>query len=215
MPQFQVFRWREGRGWFVLTGGADREGEIRGRALGLAAADGGVACVVLDEDPEAVDLLLDDIKGLGGQPGYVVDVRAEDDETLRLRLTEASVIVISANIEPAAVKSILMGAALEGIEAAFDNGAVILVEAAAIQAFGELLLDERGRKTSAFGWLERAFVMPTDEAFEETARQVLMQEPDALALAVPYGSAVAFGPDGEVELWGQRQVKILLGNAAR
>jgi len=97
MPAQTIFKWRDGRGWLTLAtgqGAAQEIDDIRARALQRTSADGGVAIVFLGDDPDAGERLLDDLEDLGAPTGYVVDVIAEDDATIRERLTDASVIVI-------------------------------------------------------------------------------------------------------------------------
>jgi len=208
MPTQKIFRWRDGRGWLVFAGGADSAGTIRGQTLGKAAADGAVACVALSRDPAAPDHLLDDMEDLGAPSGYLVDVESEDDATLRDRLGEAGVIVITSDAYAAdGVRSILTGAALDGIAAAYANGAVVLLEGPVAAAFGAFLLwtsaEGDPQLGAGFGWLADVLVLPLLSPDEISG--LLTAQPDAFALQLGVGSALALGPDGEVELWGRRQ----------
>lgn len=212
MPTQKIFRWRDGRGWLVFAGGADSTGTIRGRTLGKAAADGAVACVALSRDPAAPDHLLDDMEDLGAPSGYLVDVESEDDATLRDRLGEAGVIVITSDAYDAeGVRSILTGAALDGIATAYANGAIVLLEGPAAAAFGAYVLrdDQIG---AGFGWLADVLVLPLLSPDEISG--LLTTQPNAFALQLGVGSALALGPDGEIELWGRRQnIIVTLGPA--
>lgn len=208
MPAFSVFQWRDGRGWLVLAG-AGRD-EIRAQALSRSAADGALAVVALA--PLAADELLDDLEDLGAPAGYVVDVIAESDDEILQKLGEAGVVAVAATGDPDAVRSALAGAAIEALDQAFQNGAVVLAEGAAAQALGAWLLSD-GVAPDGFAWLENAVIELGPPPVGGEAMAVLDSHPDGLAIAVAEDAAVAFGPDGQVELWGSRRVAITLGAA--
>jgi hypothetical protein len=208
MPAQNVFRWLDGRGWLVLAGGGET-GDIRAQALGRASADGGLACISLKGDP----LLLDDLEDLGAPSGYLVDLNTEDDKTIHDRLAEAGIIVIDSAPSVKEARSSLRGAAIEGIQQAFENGAVVLVEGVTAAAFGGWVLLSGGEVTEGLEWLENALVAPAIPDLATYARPVLIAQPSAIAVGIGQGSALALGPDGEVETWGEKRVTIALGNA--
>lgn len=211
MPTQAVFQWLDGRGWLVFSGGADWEGEIRGTALARSSADGGVACIALSSDPTAADLLLDDVTDLGSPSAYIVDVAAEEDAAVRSKLAEAGIIVITTDETADSVRSALTGAAMSGIQTAYENGAVVLIEGECAMAFGAFIVTQEETIAAGLGWLERALVIPTSASAAESAKPLLGVEPDSVAVAIGVGSALALGPDGEVETWGKRQVTVALG----
>lgn len=206
MPAQSVLNWLDGRGWLVLSGGVDDE--IRAQALGRVAADGGVACVSLSGDPDA---LLDDIADLGAPSGYLVDVFGEDDQTLRDKLAQAGMVVVAGGASAADVRGALLGAALEGIEAAYANGAVILLEDYSAMAFGAWLVEDTVKP--GLEWLIGSAVITGVEDAAAHAKPIFEAQPNAVAIAIMYGSALALGPDGQVETWGRREVTIALGPA--
>jgi hypothetical protein len=63
-------------------------------------------------------------------------------------------------------------------------------------------------------WLDNALILPgvTSVAQSVEAQEVLRAQPAAIAVGIGSGSALALGPDGELELWGQKQVTIALGS---
>lgn len=209
MPEFRIFRWRDGRGWLVLSAGPDRTGEIRGTALGRAAADGAVACVAVSADPAAADRLLDDVEDLGAPSGYIVDIMAEDDHTIEDRLGEAGVIVLTADHDADSVRSALTGAALRGIEAAHGRGAVVVIEGVCALLFGGWYPGPDAEFHEGFSWLANA-VVTIGAALDTAAEYAVSSTGYAFQLQIEPGSAIAFGPDGEIELWGRKQVKVLL-----
>ncbi|HYO88238.1 MAG TPA: hypothetical protein VER79_06285 [Candidatus Limnocylindrales bacterium] len=208
MPSFSVFRWREGRGWLILAGGS-QEG-TRAQVLSRASADGAV--VVLALPGGEAEWVLEDLEDMGAPAGYLVDTVMESDDELRFRIGEAGVVVLSAVGDPVAVRSAVAGAALDGIAQAFANGGIVLAEGAAAQAFGAWLLSE-GAVPDGFGWLDNLVIDIGPPPVGGEAVAVLEMYPEGVALALADDAAVAFGPDGQVELWGSRRVAVTLGAA--
>lgn len=208
MPGFSVFRWREGRGWLVLAGSAQEE--TRAQVLARSAADGAVAVLAMPDG--RAEQILADLQDLGAASGYLVDVVTESDDELRYRIGEAGVVIISAAGDPDDVRSLLVGAALDGVEQAHQNGAIILAEGAAAQAFGAWILSG-GVAPDGFGWLENLVIDIGPPPAGGEAARVLETYPEGVALALADDAAIAFGPDGQVELWGSRRAAVLLGAA--
>ncbi len=206
MPVQSVFHWLDGRGWLVFSGGQDDE--IRALALGRVAADGGVACVALSGDPDA---LLDDIADLGAPSGYVVDVFGDDDQTLRDKLAQAGMVIVTGGVDPVDARGALHGAALEGIESAYSNGAVVLLEGYSASAFGSWIVD--GEVKPGLDWLEGAAVLTGVDNAASYAKPIFEAQPSAIAVAIMQGTALALGPDGQIETWGGREATIALGPA--
>jgi hypothetical protein len=210
MASNNVLRWKDGRGWLVLSGGASSD--IRAQALSLSAADGGVAYI-----GGQAEQALDDMEDLGAPSGYLVDVMAEDDETVQKRIADAGMVVISGEGSARDARSSLMGAAAQGIEAAFGNGAIILAEGQSAAVFGAWVAVEDGGMASGLDWLDNGLIMPavTSLTDSEAAREALAKEPAAIVVGIGAGSALALGPDGEVETWGKKQVAVALGRNYR
>lgn len=213
MASQNILRWRDGRGWLVLSGGGEGATDVRAQALGRAAADGGVAYLTLGNHGGWSEHTLTDMDDLGAPPGYLVDALTEDDQTLIARLSEAAIIVIEGAPDVETVRSGLIGAAAQGIQTAFENGALVLAEGSAAMALGAWVVTAGGQVLAGLDWLENALVVPgvTAVAQSAPAQAVLQAQPAALAVGVGYGSALALGPDGEVEPWGRRQVTVALG----
>ncbi len=215
MARNNVLQWHDGRGWLVLSGGHVLESDVRAQAIGHIDADGGVAYISFGNNIDATEALMNDMQDLGAPPGYFVDVLMEDDDTIRSKLGEASLIVVEAGENSAEVRSALLGAAIEGMQTAFENGAVILLEGNSASVFGTWILLETGEIRQGIGWLSQMFVLPgvTAVAQSEAGKAALDEESSALALGIGAGSALALGPDGEVEPWGEREVTIALGRS--
>jgi hypothetical protein len=213
MPGNAILNWLDGRGWLILSGGADES--VRAAAIGRAAADGGVAYVSLK--PGAGEKALADMEDLGAPPGYLVDVLAEDDDTIRARLGEAGMIVLERAETVDEARSALLGAAAEGMLTAYQNGAVILAEGSSAGVFGAWTLLSDGRVVNGLDWLRRALVVPAIASLAQSpaAQAFLNRQPQSIAIGVDAGSALALGPDGELEPWGERRVTVTLGKDFR
>src|SRR5438552_3939462 len=205
MPQANIIRWRDGTGWLVLSGGGDYAsadtGEIEAEALARVAAGDPMAYIWAAGDVETADKHLDALHDLGAPTGYLVDVLTEDDETLRGELAVAGLIVLGDGPNVKALRSGLLGAALEAIGSAFERGAVILGVGQGAAVLGNFMPEQPG-----VGWIEGAAIMPGYEDDKATAqlRDLLAKNPDAYGLGIARGSALALGPgdsesQGEVE----------------
>jgi len=176
MAQNNVLRWHDGRGWLILSDGGDSLSDVRALALGRAAADGGVAYITLGSESGFGEKALADMEDLGAPPGYLVDVLSEDDETITNKLSEAGIVVIEGDADIDDLRSSLIGAAIDGIQIAYQNGAVVLAEGNAAAIFGAWVLLESDELTSGFEWLENGLIMPgiTSIADSAIAQDVLL-----------------------------------------
>ncbi len=211
MPHRNVFNWIDGRGWLVLAGSADSTNDIRSLALAKSAADGGVAFVSLGGGMDAAENVLYDLEDLGAAAGYIVDVTTEDDATVTIKLTETSVVVIEAAPTAEEARSALLGAAVDGIQAAYENGAIVLAEGPSAMVFGAWVVRQNGELAAGLEWLTAAMVAPGVTNAGAWARDVLMAEGLAYVVGIGAGTALAFGPDGQLEIWGKGEVTVALG----
>lgn len=211
MASNAALQWQDGRGWLVLAGSASDT--VRARALGIAAADGGIAYLATQGVNASVEQILTDMEDLGAPSGYLVDVLTEDDSVIQSKLAEASMIVIGGDPSVTNVRSALLGAGIAGIQEAFENGAVVLAEGLAAMAFGAWLLQDDGQINSGVGWLSSGLIVPGIASVSESpvTRIVMAAQPSAIAIGIGAESALALGPDGEVQTWGEQQVSIALG----
>ncbi len=215
MPSRAALRWLEARGWLVLAGSAAGSEAIRARALAVAAADGGIAVLACAGENEAVEQLLNEFEDLGAQSGYIVDAFVEDDYTLRARLAEAGIVVVGAESNAALVHDALAGAISEGIRRAWQQGALVLLEGPGAMNAGAWVLFGNDSRACGLAWLPGTLILPgaAEVGTSAEARDLLSDEPQAVALGIGPQSALALGPDGELEVWGEPQVSIVLGAA--
>ncbi|MGQ9889506.1 MAG: hypothetical protein ACUVSX_13600 [Aggregatilineales bacterium] len=210
MTEKAGLRWLDGRGWIALAGTANDP--VRARALSIAAADGGVAYVALRDAAYPEQLMLD-MDDLGAPAGYLVNVHTEQPGIVVRQLSEASIVVIGDLADAETLSAALAGAAETGMRAAFERGAVVLAEGAGAAALGAWIAAADGELIPALGWLENALILPgiVTAGQSPAARQALEGRQIGLAVGVGAGSALALGPDGELEAWGSGQVTIVVG----
>lgn len=208
-----ILRWpAEAQGWLVLSGGDDEGGAIRAQTLRIApTSDIGFAYIGLSE--ASGDETLDDLEDLGARTGYLVNVLVEDDDTIRDQLKDASLIVIDGSEPLDAMRSSLMGAGAEAIYQSYQEGAVVLIERSNAPLAGSVMLNAKSALVNALGWVDGAFILPgvTSLASSEVAQQILESGEVAVVIGIGEGSALALGPAGQIDLWGNRQVTIALG----
>ena len=205
MPAANVFRWIDGRGWLIFSGGENDD--IRASAFNRSAADGGLAVFGIGLPS---DQLLIDLEDMGAPAGYMVDPVADEDPVVLDKLTSAGVVIVTGARSGREARGNLIGAPLEGMQTAYESGAVILVEGAAISAFGSWMID--GDIRDGLEWLEGTALVINGEQ-EEGVVRLLQETPQAVVVGIKPGSAIAFGPDGQIEIWGAREIVVRLGSA--
>ncbi|MBI5959226.1 MAG: hypothetical protein HY866_10855 [Chloroflexi bacterium] len=206
MPQVKLFRWRPGNGWLVLSGGGPTEAEdvqnIEASMLGHTLSQGPLAYIWAASDIEAADRHMDFLRDLGSRTGYLVDILTEEDDLLFRQLTEAGLIIVGDGAQREILRQGLMGTAIRGIEDAFLRGATVYVIGESAALFGAYLL-ESGAMIAGFNWLAQSFILPgytADQA--ERLRECVQKTENGYGLGLGPGSALAFGPGNEVEVWG-------------
>jgi hypothetical protein len=216
MPQANIFRWRAGTGWLVLSGGGPRDSEavldIEAKMLNHTVSLGPLAYIWTADDIDTADWHMDAMRDLGARTGYLVDIMTEDDETLIRQLGEAGVIVLGDGPRQHELRQALDGAPIHSIETAFDRGATVYAighSAAMLAAYS--LSGET--PTPALNWLADSIILPgykVDQA--ERLRRSVYQQPDSYGLGLGQEAALALGPNGEVQIWGDpAAVTISLG----
>lgn len=201
----------------MLAGGGaqlgDQEGidlDIEAQALARIAYGEPIAYIWAASDADTADRHLARLDEMGAPTGYLVDVVTEDDATIRTQLDEAGMIILGDGHAAEALRAALPGAALEGIQAAYERGAVIFGIGAGAAALGNYVEGANG-----LGWLENAIIMPNYDDPSQAARlrSWLEDRPTAYGVGIGSRSALALGAEGQVEAWGERRITIALGSA--
>ncbi len=218
MPQANIFRWRDTNGWIVLSGGGAIESadvlNIEAALLNHTISQGPIAYVWAASDLETADLHMDSLRELGARTGYLLDILTEDDATLKQQLGEAGVIILGDGPRHADLRDALTGFPWEVIEDTLRRGATLYVvgQSAAMMGSQELNGDAL---TDGTGWLLDALILPayTPDQAEHLRAAVAQLPPGGYGLGIAEGAALAFGPNGEVEVWGNAQITVSLNQS--
>ncbi len=219
MTEAGPLRWVTGAGWLVLMGGGGVPGAVD-RLLARADFSRPVAVLPTASGSTAWgERILDEYADLGGPRGYVVPVFTPDDayrgENERL-LAEAGLILLEDGDAPKLARTLRGSPALYGIAEAFARGATIVGMGAGAAPLGEWVLSvdketnpdgERG-----WGWIHRGIVIPRFRGAEQEPqlRKWLQRWPGMLGLGIPENVALALGPEGQVETWGEGAVTVVV-----
>jgi hypothetical protein len=122
---------------------------------------------------------------------------------------------------------VLVGGSLEEWISALDNtqlgelvisalnqgGVILAVEWAAASLGTWAFPTDGGEPVPGLAWLPGALVLPYTPTEDELGfvRSLLERQPKAYALGLTEASVVAFGPGGEIEIWGEEQPRLILG----
>jgi hypothetical protein len=211
MANSSIFRWIDGRGWLILAPGDKGSSDIRAQALQRLSADGAVACALMNGNMLTGDSLLEDLEDLGAPSGYVVDLVTEDDATIEMRLGDAGLIVVESGRDMATVQASLTPAVARGCRQAYEQGAVVLIEGFSAIYFGQLALMEKGILVEGLGWLKQSLIVPTANNLSQLIKPLLDPRPQYFGVGIGVNSALALGPDGQVEMWGEQRIAVVLG----
>ena len=217
--QSSIFQWPDGAGWFVLSGGGDfQKGEsenIDSSMILRSAADGALAYIWAASDLDTAENYLTYVADLGGRSGYPVDIVSEDDDSLTSQLGDAGVIVVGDGNQGMRLYNAMHGPAIQAILSAYKNGALILGVGVGAEIFGSWFLRGAADPLPGFGWLSNALlqVHPAHPSTHKVRQGILRQEPLAYSVEMGRDSALALGPEGQVELWGKRQIAVSLGKS--
>ena len=199
----------------MLSGRADPLSEIRAQALSRHNASGAIAYITLADD--LGDELMDDMAELGASSGYLVDLEEQDNNEVYERLIGAAMIVVDAAGQGDRLLRLLRRTAIHALKEALNRGALLFFEGAAAAIAGEFVLAADHRIESGLNLLRNALVAidASSVAGDDALRAARSELPDAIFLGLATGSALALGPQGQIETWGERPVAISLGDPTR
>jgi cyanophycinase len=228
VTQAGPLHWRTGAGWLLVAGGgAWQKGEtdaIDAAALGWASPDQPIAILPTGGGSTAEgEALLEYYADLGGPNGYIVPIfdaaSARQEENCQL-LREAGLIYISDGPDVLRlVRTLRESPALYALAYAFDIGAVVVGTGIGAAAMGAWVASDASVDTTGVGaepgleWLPGTIVEPhfrgTKTAVE--LRRLLQAQPNCLGLGIPKGTALALGPEGQVETVGDGEITVVIG----
>lgn len=216
MPQHNIFQWRSGRGWLVLSGGgrsdvSDDVSRIEASMLGHTISQGPIAYIWAASDIETADRDMDALRELGARTGYLIDILTEDDDALFTQLSEAGVIILGDGPDSALLRDALPGIVMDGIESAFSRGATVYAVGQSAALLGTYGAYTHGM-LPGIEWLSGAVIMPDFVADKADLLRDYVRHSEAdYGLGLGFGAAIAFGPRGEIEVWGNQAITVSLG----
>lgn len=214
--------WRAGAGWLIAGGGGRwREGEteeIDAAALGWADLDRPMAVLPAAGSTAEAEALLEYYVDLGGPHGYVVPIFDASGAQLRESchlLEDAGLIYVSDGPDTLGlVRALRESPALEALARTFADGAVVLGMGAGATALGAWVADPEapGHAEPGWGWLPSVILAPhfRGARMADQLRALLNRQPNCLGLGIPEQTALALGPEGQVENVGAGQVTVVV-----
>jgi len=217
MPQASILSWRVGGGWLVLSGGGSLEEtiDIDTSVLSRTVLHDPLAYLCTSADLEWGDRYLEHLADLGGRTGFLVNVESENGEEIADQLKDTGIIVLADTQQTDVLLGALRGAVLLAIERAYLNGATIYAQGRMAATLAAWMPAPQMRLSPGWGWIENAIIAaPYDEAFaKQLAEWLRTILPGAYGIGIGRGSALAFDPQGAIELWGGQAVQIVLAQA--
>ncbi len=203
--------WPESNGWLVLSARPDALSEIRSQALARCNAGGAIAYISFATDRG--DALIDDMAELGAPAGYLVDLEDSDNNAIHERLSNAGMVVIEAGNDIERMKRLMTHTVMHAMKESLEYGALVLLEGLASSLAGSSLIDASGEICAGLKMVENAAILTEvgSIAESEAAQRILLTQPEMVCIAIERGAALALGPGGQVETWGESAVTFSLG----
>jgi hypothetical protein len=201
----QLFRRPAGAGWLVISGGPAPEEIIRRTQALVNQAGVVVAVAPRPADLAAAEIVLQDWTDYSGWDGRSVD--CESPDALEDALSEAALVLLP-DLADAETYTRALGStdAGEFLLAALDAGVVVYAEGPAAEALGEGVETAARLEIPALGWIPGAIIqtrfLPGRLPPESLKRK------DRFRIGLPVGAAIALGPEGEREIWGEEKPTI-------
>ena len=223
MTQAGPLTWRTGSGWLVLSGGEPPEPAKSSilDTVTLRWAYSNRPMAILPTAGGSLNQLEELALGYGdlsGSEGYVVPIfglnDAHQSENYQL-LAESGLIYLADGPDALAlVRALRDSPALEAIDQAYAEGASILGLGAAAMVLGAWVAGsaEGAQPEPGLGWVQNVIIEPRFAGSASAMRlhALLGAQPGCLGLGIPEGSALALGPDSQVETVGEGQVTVVL-----
>jgi hypothetical protein len=213
MTQASLFEWRDGPGWLVLSGGGDfRSGvtlDIDANVLSYTVSNGPLAYLWASSTTDEAEEYLEYLNDLGGRTAYLLDASTEKDPDTLRQLSEAGIIILGDGPLADRLQDALRGEIVRALESAFADGATIYAQgrlASSLAAWRHAGLYLQ----PGLSWLVNSVV---SAPYDATQMKGWLQDqiPDSYGVGLSEGSALALGGGGEVELWGEQKITVLLG----
>jgi cyanophycinase-like exopeptidase len=228
MPQQGPLRWLDGEGWVVLLGGGDyRRGETDGvdaQLLSVANLDRPMIVLTAEGARADAEQILDHYTLLGGPGGEAFSLA----EMTRLQLTtdrfltlirEAGILYLGGEHVLPLVNNLHSSQALRYIVEGYSTyqGLSIIGAGAGAAALGHWAFTAHSphQRAMGLGFVMSAVVVPHFRGTKDSPilRALPKIGETLLGLGVPDGTALAMGPQGQVETWGDETVTAVVSVA--
>ncbi len=225
MPQRGPLQWVDGEGWLILSGGGDWEsGEtdaVDAHILSIANLDRPMIILLSEGEREFGHRLLDHYTTLGGPGGEVMMLDGPQRQILHeprfmTLLAEAGILYLGGDEPWILTRSLQNTVALAQILKGYGTlqGLLIVGADAGAMALGAWVT-RAGREDAlipGLGLVRSAIIAPQFTTTQETPalRAQLRQHPGFVGLGIPRGAALALGPQGQVEIWGQGEITAVI-----
>jgi hypothetical protein len=206
-PPQSFFMRPQGGGWLILCGGS-ADDAIAARAAALVQQAGQLVVLAPSARArEAAEARLAECSAVCGLPGEIELLDSPRGEEC---LSEATMIVIPDTGSAAELAKMFEESGFgESLLLALEDGALVLAEGRSSEALGEVI--EAEELSPGCGWLRRALIQSHHEA--GMACLALRKRPTLYRLGLGEHAALALGPQGQVEVWGEPAPTVTLGAA--
>lgn len=211
----EIFHHEGRAGWLVLASQVPRLGgetpELAERLVERMDLSRPPVCLSMEEkQAQGLDLLLEEFETLLGVRPAVLSAELEPPAELAL----VGLILLTGGTSTEwvqALENTLLG---EVVLQALQQGSVVFAIGPAAGAMGSWSLPESAEQLlPGLSWVGGAVVLPGEDepADRGPVRELLRENPKAYALGLAEHTLLALGPAGEIEVWGEAQPKIILG----
>jgi cyanophycinase-like exopeptidase len=225
MPQQGPLRWLDGEGWLVLLGGGDyRRGEtdqVDAQLLSVASLDRPMIVLTAEGARADAEQILDHYTLLGGPGGEAFSLgemtrlQMATDRFLTL-IREAGILYLGGENVLPLVNNLHNSQALRYIVEGYSTyqGLTLIGAGAGAAALGHWAFTARPphQRAMGLGFVMSAVVAPHFKGTQQSPiLRALPQIGEALlGLGIPDSTALALGPQGQVETWGLGTVTAVL-----
>jgi hypothetical protein len=228
MPQQGPLHWLDGEGWLILVGGGDwRRGDtdpIDAQILSLANLDRPMVILLAEGSGSAADDLLEHYTVLGGPGGEAFSLANMNRDQLQtesfiMLLQEAGILYLGGENPFPLVNNLYNTLALRYIVEGYSTlqGLMLVGVGAGAAALSRWVFTPQPpyQQAMGLGFVINAVVVPHYTTTENSPilRSLPQIGSNLLGLGIPDGTALALGPQGQVETWGDRQITAVVAAA--
>jgi hypothetical protein len=226
MPQKGPVRWLDGEGWLVLLGGGDwRSGEtdqVDAQLLSVANLDRPMIVLIGGGRSSEAEAILDHYTQMGGPGGDAFALSEFADSASSYRqldapevltlIQEAGIIYLGGEDPIALVANLHESLALRHIVEGYSTlqALTLIGVGAGAAALGRWVFttEPPHQQAIGLGFVMNAVVVPHFTATENSPilRALPQIGDNLLGLGIPNKTAMALGPQEQLEMWGEGQV---------